>query len=379
MPDGSDPIWRRRLAPLSLIWLDEIEPVLAAADFVQGVLVEGSAGVVYGESNSGKTFLLTDLALHVAAGLPWQGRRVEQGGVVYCAMEGGNGFRNRVAAWRDANGSRELPFAAIPVSLNLLDPDADAPALIVAIKAAERRIGQPVKLVVLDTLSRAMAGGNENDSADMGALVANVDRIRADTGACVVFVHHSGKDAARGARGHSLLRAAIDTEIEVRVDEDSGARTATVVKQRDLAKGCSFGFRLEVVTLGQNQHGEDVTTCLVTAADAGVAKPSRSITEAERGWHRDLVDMFAEPDMPRQVAPLHGMDPCLTLTREQVRAGFRRRGRFTCEPDANLTGADRERMRSMLGKLRDKGKIGLSESLIWLIEPRQVASGPRHD
>ena len=117
----------------------------------------------------------------------------------------------------------------------------------------------PVRLIVVDTLSRALAGGNENAPDAMGFLVTNMDRIRAETGCAVYFVHHSGKDAAKGARGHSLLRAAVDTEIQV-VDAD-GQRNAAFVKQRDLPKGGVFGFRLRTVSLGVNRHGEPITSC----------------------------------------------------------------------------------------------------------------------
>ena len=70
-------------------------------------------------------------------------------------------------------------------------------------------------LVVIDTLARALAGGNENAPEDMGALIGNAKRIQEATGAAVLFVHHSGKDTSRGSRGHSSLKGAADLEIEV--------------------------------------------------------------------------------------------------------------------------------------------------------------------
>jgi hypothetical protein len=254
---------------LPLVWYSDIDVCLDTKDFVQGVLVEQGSAVVYGESNAGKTFWTTDLSLHVAAGATWNGRRVEQGGVVYCVLEGGNGFNNRVAAWRDKTGHKGIPFAAVPASINLLNPEADTQKLIETIRHVAGQIGMPVKLVVIDTLSRAMAGGNENAPDDMGALVSNMDRIRHETGACVLFVHHSGKDAAKGARGHSLLRAAIDTEVEVFAAEESDEKSATIVKQRELKKGDVFGFKLDVVELGENRHGEVVSTCIVVGREAG--------------------------------------------------------------------------------------------------------------
>lgn len=286
---------------LNVLRFEDISPVLDTADFVQGLLIEGSAAVIYGESNAGKTFFATDLSLHVAAGLEWNGRRVEQGGVVYCVLEGGTGFRNRVSAWRSDHGMEDatIPFSAIPQSLDLLDPEADTPRLIAAIKAEAARMAMPVKLVVIDTLARAFAGGNENASEDMGMLVHNMDLIREETGACVVFIHHSGKDQAKGARGHSSLRAAIDTEIEVVASDDSDIKTATAVKQRELKKGDVFAFRLEIAVLGMNRHGEDVTTCLVRPAEASeIPKKAARLPAGARAALKALTEALAKGGQP---------------------------------------------------------------------------------
>jgi hypothetical protein len=103
----------------------------------------------------------------------------------------------------------------------------------------------------------------------MGVVLNNADAIRASTGATFLWIHHCGKDQARGMRGWSGMRAAIDTEIEVTVDEVTGLRTAEVTKQRDLpGKGERIGFRLEPVHLGFNRWGSPRGSCVVVAADA---------------------------------------------------------------------------------------------------------------
>ena len=262
-------------APLPLLLAADIEPVLDAAELVQSLLGAGTAAIIYGESNSGKTFLATDLALSVAAARPWAGRRVERAGVIYCALEGGHSFRNRVVAWLRHHkiNPAGLPFAAVPTAINMLDPSADLAKLAKTISIASARFGCAVGLIVVDTLSRALAGGDENSPEDMGALVRNMDWLREATGAAVLFVHHSGKDLTRGARGHSLLRAAVDTEIEV--TDREGARVGVVTKQRDLPKGGEIGFKLVPVVLGHNRHGEEVTSCIVEMTAAGVAPRNR--------------------------------------------------------------------------------------------------------
>ena len=259
--------------PFDLVWFQDIRPNLDAADFVEGTLIEGAMSVIYGESNCGKTFFATDLALHIVLAWVWRGLRTERGGVIYCALEGAHGISNRVAAFRKHYnlGEQDLPFAIIPSAINMLDPDADTPRLVASIQAAASRIEDKVLLVVIDTLSRAMAGGNENAPDDMGAVVMNTDKVRQATGAHIAYVHHSGKDTAKGARGHSLLRAATDTEIEIVRPDKNSPSIATVTKQREMEIEGRWAFRLEVVELGKNRHGKPVTSCVVVEAerDAG--------------------------------------------------------------------------------------------------------------
>jgi hypothetical protein len=257
---------RRTIGPL--IWLSEVQPVLAQAYIVRDLIAAGSAVVIYGDSNSGKTFFVLDLALHIAAGRPWRDQRIQPGLVVYVAAEGGHGIRNRLAAYRQAaSWTKGASFAVLPQNVDLLDPLADTGPLIEVIQAAEEIAGQKVAAIVLDTLARVMTGGNENDSRDMSGFIANVDRIRAETGAAVLIVHHAGKDATKGARGHSSLRAAVDTEILV--EGLDGTRTATVCKQRDMPSGQVYAFTLEPVTVGTDaEDGTAVTSCVVAVTDA---------------------------------------------------------------------------------------------------------------
>lgn len=262
-----------RVTRLPFLYANEITVSDAAVDFVEGLFCEGSLAVVYGDSNTGKTFIVLDISMHVALGMPWRGRAVDQGAVIYCALEGVSGIRNRVAAWMDyyrrrPKDRRDVPFGVVPTAINLLDNEADVEGLIQTIDAVGAELGRPVKLVVIDTLSRALAGGNENASEDMGALVKSADRIRQATGAMLCFIHHSGKDQARGARGHSLLRAATDTEIEVVRPEGSEVATIKATKQRELDMDDPGAFRLEVVELGINRRGKPVTSCVAVQAEA---------------------------------------------------------------------------------------------------------------
>jgi hypothetical protein len=240
---------------------------------IKGVLSVGAMSVVYGESNSGKSFLALDLAFHVATGRPWNGHKVRQGAVLYIAAEGGPGFHKRVAALRKHYDARGVPFGVAPCPIDLLR-GGDTHKLIDAVREFEARKGK-VELIVVDTLSRALAGGDENSSTDMGAFVRHVDKLREATKTHVMVIHHSGKDKARGARGHSLLRAATDTEIEVERGK------WTVMKQRDVDGNKSGRFDLQSIDVGVDTDGDRITSAIVRVLSEFDPAP---LTPAEVRW-----------------------------------------------------------------------------------------------
>lgn len=242
---------------------NELPESEGAFDFVEDLLSDGAASVIYGASNSGKTFFALDLGAHVATGRSWNGKEVERGAVIYIALEGEQGAKNRIKAMK----KKELlpdnaPFYLCFSPVNLLDPTHPEEIKRMIEKVAEKA-EMSVRLVIIDTLARAMAGGDENAGKDMGAAVKTVDFIRKATMAHISIIHHCGKDAAKGARGHSSLRAAIDTEIEITHPPADKYRTATVVKQRDLGIMPPLAFSLEVVEVGTNQRGKLMTSCVV--------------------------------------------------------------------------------------------------------------------
>ncbi len=226
---------------------------------IDGLFDESAMSVIYGDSNSGKTFIALNMAFHVSKGLDWNGRKVKYGLIVYVAAEGGSKIKRRLAALQACQGDLSAPplFALVRYPIDLRSNDANLKQLIALIKGAEQAASTKCVWIIVDTLSRAMAGGDENSPVDMGRIVTAADKIRDETKAHFSFVHHTGKDAARGARGHSLLRAATDTEIEIA----DGVLTAT--KQRDMESGLSLGFSLVDIEIGEDGDGKPLRSAIV--------------------------------------------------------------------------------------------------------------------
>ena len=265
--------------PLSVAFADELTNEFTPPDeIVEGVLTAGDGSILYGDSNSGKTFFVIDMACAVARGVPWMEKQTEPGLVIYLAAESPASVRSRIQAYQRHHGVRVPNFAIVQSPIDLFDGDADTDKLIQLVKQIERQKGQPARLIIGDTLARLSAGANENAGQDMGLVVRRFDRIRAECKAHFLLIHHSGKNAAAGARGWSGVRAAVDTEIEV-TDSPAG-RCCEITKQRDLpTKGDRIGFKLQVVTMGLSKWKSPATSCVVMPADAPDKQSGKRISE----------------------------------------------------------------------------------------------------
>lgn len=226
---------------------------------VKGVLPHAQLGILFGESGSGKSFLAFDLCASMARGVEWNNLKTKQSRVLYVVAEGVAGFHQRVQAYCHQTGTTpaDLNIDIISdVTPNLTD------AASVGKLIADIHMCRPYDLVVMDTFAQVTPGANENAGEDMGRALAYCKKISQSVGAMVLLVHHSGKDASKGARGWSGLRGAADVMLEVSRFEDD--RCVTVDKQKDGHDGASFSFTLHTVVLGQDTDGDDITSCIVS-------------------------------------------------------------------------------------------------------------------
>jgi predicted ATP-dependent serine protease len=273
---------RRDVRPLEYVWFRDAVVNFTTNSVVKGLMEKGQLSLVFGPSGCGKTFLMLDLAIHVAWGREWCGSKVTRGGVVYVAAEAGRSIVNRLHAFKTHHKvNDDLPFVAVTSPVDLchdLKP-ADIDRLVALIREVSARMDVELVLVVIDTVNRAMSGGNENEPGDMGAFIGSLDKLREQLGCHVAAVHHNGKDHSRGARGHSSLECAVDTVVEVK--KHGATSTATVTKQRDGKTGRVRAFRLKPVEIGRDEDDEPVSSCILEWTEAPTDSGKVELTAAQ--------------------------------------------------------------------------------------------------
>ena len=192
----------------------ELECRPAPTDLVAGIIAEGALGCVFSKPGCGKTFLAIDMAYSIATGLPWAGRAVQQGGVVYVLGEGAGGVGQRVRAWREAHQVPEV--ADVHFVLEAV-PLMDHGAIHRFVTAIRERTDNP-KLVIFDTLARCTLGMEENSARDMGLAIAGADIVRRELGCAVLLIHHTNATGER-ERGSTALEGAVDVLMWMKSDE----------------------------------------------------------------------------------------------------------------------------------------------------------------
>jgi hypothetical protein len=325
---------------------------------IKGILPRIGLAVVWGPPKCGKSFWTFDAMMHVALGRAYRGRPVQQGIVVYLALEGGHGFRNRIVAWRQRylNGhDRAVPFYLMAESLNLI---ADIKQLINDIDA--QLGGDRPAVIVIDTLNRALIG-DENKSEDMARFIKAMDALRISFDCLVLTVHHCGIVGSR-PRGHTSLAGADDAQIAIERDKD-GIITARVEHMKEGEAGAVLASKLDRVELGTDSDGDPISSCVIVASEASAAGPKLPKVQQlaydalKRTLKDEGVEVKAGSEMANKGVPV-GQRACLAESWRQC---------FYRLHDANKQATKRQALFRATLDLEEAKLIMLAGAYIWLL------------
>lgn len=207
-----------------------------AEPLVEGLIGRGESVLLFGASYSGKSFVAQGIANAIATGTEWAGRAAEQGAVLYLLLEGRSTWRKRDQAWfRNAGVPRPQAGAGVDVfarSISLLDASTVAD---VAAHISARRYA----LIIVDTVSRAIAGADENAAEIVSGLVRALDQLREAGGheTSLLALHHPRKDDPEIIRGSSVLFAAMDRVLALGVKGGDPSSPVRVLKTQKSKAG----------------------------------------------------------------------------------------------------------------------------------------------
>ena len=303
-----------------LIPFDEMKVNLKANYVVKGLIPAGGLTVIWGPPKCGKSFLATDIGLHIALTRVWRGRRVKGGPVVYCAMEGAAGYGARMEAFRrrHLNGETNIPFYLLTSPMKLVCDHGEL------IKAIRHTLGDvPPVTVFLDTLNRSI-GGSESDDRDMANYIAAADAVR-DFFTCTMgIIHHCGVDGSR-PRGHTSLTGAADAQLAVKRDAQNIILTIEAMKDGP-GEGDQIISRLEPVEVGLDEDGEPITSCVIVPVD-GTPATAKKLTDRQKLALNALTECILTrgKDLPPELGLPAGLKAvAMDEWREEIYARARR-------------------------------------------------------
>lgn len=356
--------------------LDDIVLTDDPVELVRGILPMGPAlGVVFGPPKSLKSFLLTHIGLHIADNREFCGRAVQGGAVVYVTPEGIRGAKRRLIASRRELGieGHAVPFALVSVMPNLGAGPEDRITLQQEVTEALKHIGVPLRVIVIDTMRRAMPGKSENEQKDISIVVDNCEALARAFNCLVILVHHSPRSDDNRGSGSNALDAAADLMIGVTRDEATGRARATVVRYKDGEEGDTWEFELRRAEIGTDRQGNPIVSCYVdvtveperrTAPKPAKDKPSA----AQQRIYDILVDAVAEAGVSG-LAGAAAPPSMRAITYATLKAHAKKQGWWD-ESDKKTDHSSQTRFKARLNELAGKHVIGLTAEYVWLAAGR---------
>ncbi len=330
-----------------LLTLEEVLREPCPTDWLLRDFLEAEALVmIFGASEAMKTFVALDMGMCIASGLPWHGHAAPRPGpVIYVCAEGQKLFSKRLQAWIVDKGidTHRVPLRLASEAVRFLDPVSLKDATHAVTELAEQH-GNP-RLIIIDTLARCFGPGDENSTKDMGEFVAVLDCMKAQFGCAVLVVHHSGLNEKDRARGASALRAALDREYRLDVQDD--VRILICTKSKDHERPADLAFEPETVNTGWTdpETGYSIDSVVLRKVDLP-GKKEKSLTGAKR----------VALDALRELCEVEGRAHIEKWRAEAYRQGI------TASDDAS---AKRKAFSRAVSDLRKSGHIKTDDDFYW--------------
>lgn len=238
--------------------ISEVPVRLNRPYLVKGLLLPKQVSVLAAPPNTGKSSIVAALLAKLAQGHSFAGRRVRKSAVLFVGAEDSEGIATRADGHFATNEDKAATeFLVLDRAIDMSNR-AVATRFIADVKRYKKGITANRLIVVFDTLTLSIGNADENSAGDMTVVMANARMLAQETGAHVMFVHHTSAADPMKARGSTALVGNPDTVLvlkpvsKVRVLMES-------LKQRSMPKGDDLGWEIRAVDYGVDDDGDLVT------------------------------------------------------------------------------------------------------------------------
>lgn len=225
---------------------------------VDSWLPKADVGMCFGKTGTGKSLEIFDMVMAMERGTPWQGYDTRKTKTAMVVAEGGKGLGMRFDAYSIANGVPIDDFNVISLTAapNLMSK-VDADFIIASLKDSG------IELLIVDTFSATFCA-SENDAEAISMAMREYRRIGKELGGIMILaIHHEGKQTGNGSRGSSAIKAAMDVELHVTMEEGSDMRSIKTTKMKDGADNLPpINFQLSYVVTGFDRRGKPIVSCV---------------------------------------------------------------------------------------------------------------------
>jgi hypothetical protein len=280
-------------SPFKLTYFADIGEVHEKVWVIDDLIGADESSVWYGYPGCGKSVLAGDAGAHVAAGLPWFGRPVQQGAVLYIAAERAGLVKRRLAAWRKHHNVDGIPLAVLEGVFDLCGPDHQAEAVVRAGHELARHSESRIVWVIIDTKAQVLAAGDPNSDRDIAAFMANTNLIRAGLGGPhITIVDHVPHSSPERMKGSGTLAGAVDGSFLIRKEGRLRSLTTGSKAPNDGPEDVEIRFDLQSVVLGVTALGKETTAPVVVPVDANAPGVAPSRTRSLTGPAQKIVAAF---------------------------------------------------------------------------------------
>lgn len=263
---------------------------------VKGLLLPKQVSVLAAPPNTGKSTIVAALLAKLSQGHAFAGRRVRKSAVLFVGAEDADGMAMRADGhFKSSDLKADTNFLVLDRAIDMSNTKT-ATKFTTDVRAFYKKTGATRLIVVFDTLTLSIGNSDENSAGDMTRVMANALNLAHETGAHVMFVHHTAAADPTKVRGSTALLGSPDTVLVLKPANADGENRVLMemAKQRSLEKGDPVGFIIEAQEYGYDDEGDPVSNpfarWVANCSDWQVSSKQKSIgNPASKGRNDEVL------------------------------------------------------------------------------------------